>query len=143
MKTNCYGMDVLLLLCLISYIAYAERGLVFDLSMNKQVYEPTQIVMPRLPLYYGRILYEDGSVPETDARFGVYVGGPFSRPDQAGYFMLFIPPSAMEFMKSRNQDYPIFDGFRPLEPIGQFPLNLLSQEKVHAGTVKIPRPEVQ
>ncbi len=37
-------MKPVLLLCLTSCIAYAEQGMVLDLSMDKQVYEPNEAI---------------------------------------------------------------------------------------------------
>ena len=121
-------------------------------KLGKSISTPGTFKMARPPIYYGRILYEDETVPRNDAkdlmRFGVSIRNQSRSPgnsglDKDGYFSLFINDSTMEKWKARKTLFPIYNGppdpkTRRRIPVGQFPLDFLSRDKAKAGTVKIP-----
>jgi hypothetical protein len=138
-------------------LPYKEGSPIAVGSLGKQMSEPGKVKVARPPVYYGRILYEDGTVPSPSTgrnwMFGVSVGVPMSMPgpgksglDEEGYFSMFVSEREMERLKSRNRGYPIFNGPPTLQanggrtraPMAEFPLELLSLDKAEAGVVKIP-----
>lgn len=128
-------------------------------SLGKLISEPGEVRVARPPVYYGRILYEDGTVPTPPAGpnwiFGCSVGAPMSsvpgKPglDEAGYFAMFVSAEQRARLTSRNLGYPIYNGpptpdangSRTRVPVAEFPLELLSLDKAKAGVVKIPKLE--
>jgi hypothetical protein len=135
-----------------------ESSLIALGSLGQSYSEPGVVKVARPPVYYGRILYEDGTVPATptgrSAMFGVSVGAPMVMRargsmglDEAGYFAMCITTEDMERMTSQDRPYPIFNGpptpdskgRRIRKPVGKFPLALLSLDKAKAGVVKIPK----
>lgn len=135
-----------------------ESSLIALGSLGQSLSKPGVVKVARPPVYYGRILYEDGTVPASPTgrnwMFGVSVGAPMSLRmpgngglDEEGYFAMFVSADQMERMKVRDGTYPIFNGpprpddsgRRTRKPVSKFPLELLSLNKAKAGVVKIPK----
>jgi hypothetical protein len=139
----------------------SEESSPIDLaSLGKLISEPGVVTVARPPVYYGRILCEDGTVPGLNAgrnsRHGVTVGTSRamrvpgkSGLDETGLFAMFVSAEQMERQKSGNVGYAIYNGPPTLQangrmtrvPVAEFPMELLSLDKVQAGVMKIPKLE--
>jgi hypothetical protein len=114
--------------------------------------EQTKAFSVPLPaLYYGRILFEDGTPPVLNpepwpgAQIRLvfpYAGMAF--PDAQGYFSTYFSPEQYEKAKSDKEGASILIPECGLTERSTarfiFPVGLLSQEKATAGVVRIPRP---
>ena len=118
------------------------------LAPEKEKAKPLKISRPEY--YYGRVLFEDGSLavlkPAPWPGAAISVDIPYSGAaslDAEGYFQVFLEPEQFEKLKSRKPSKNIYC---PTEQQGQsrameiFPAELLAQDKSKAGIVKIPKP---
>jgi len=119
------------------------------LSLEKGKAIPKKISWPKF--YYGRILFEDGSIPVLDpepwpgAEISVsfpYAGSP--RIDSQGYFRVYFSEEQIEKLKTDKQRsniyVPSYVERGSARAVAVFPADLLSQDKSKAGVVKIPKP---
>jgi hypothetical protein len=137
-----------------------ERSPIALASLGKLIAEPGEVKVARPPVYYGRILYEDGTAPVSSTgrnwMSGVSVASPGNigvpgspRLDEEGYFAILVSSEQRARLTSRNLGYPIYNGpptpdangRRTRVPVAEFPLELLSLDKAKAGVVKIPKLE--
>ncbi len=118
-----------------------------SLSREKEKAKPLTVARPRL--YYGRILFEDGSPAASSAWPGreFFLNFPYAgsaRPDSDGYFQVCFTGDQYEKAKAgkerRNIYIPDEDDRNKGTALFVFPVSRLSQDKAKAGVVRIPRP---
>jgi hypothetical protein len=109
------------------------------------------VITINLPLYYGRVLYEDGtpavldSIPWPGARIRVDLKGE-SEIDSEGYFQVYLTEKQRKGLEAGNLDdrgyvyFPYFEKRNSSRSVARFPANLLSPDKSKAGVVKIAKP---
>ncbi|MBN2180813.1 MAG: redoxin domain-containing protein [Sedimentisphaerales bacterium] len=105
-------------------------------------------------VYYGRILFEDGSAvfvdspPWQGAKSHVSVPSEYGSSsvsiDKDGYFEVFFTNEELEKARDGESEmriyYPSFTEELVSYTLGTFPLELLSKDKKEAGVVKLPKP---
>lgn len=118
-----------------------------SLSREKEKAKPLTVARPRL--YYGRILFEDGSPVTPGPWLGreVHLDFPYAgsaRPDSDGYFQVCFTGDQYEKAKAGKERRNIYipSDEKPNESSARFvfPVSKLSQDKEKAGVVRIPRP---
>lgn len=119
------------------------------LAPSKEQTKAFSIPLPTL--YYGRILFEDGTPPVMNPEplsgaeiWMIFPYGSTASPDSQGYFSVYFTAEQYEEAKSYKTEAKIL-----IPEYGQagqsrarftFPAALLSQDKATAGVVKVPRP---
>jgi hypothetical protein len=117
-------------------------------SLAKSLADAKPFTLPAPKLYYGRVLFEDGSpaIVAGGGPRGVFVNVPYAGLawlDDQGCFKVFLEPEQFEKLKTQNSPADIMVP----EPNGhnfaaraKFPAELLSLDRSNAGAVKIPKP---
>jgi hypothetical protein len=127
-----------------------EKGVTFPVAyLSKNMDEAKTLTIGRAEsIYYGRILFEDGSPALLDkAQWGnlrLRVGDLAAEIDEQGYFQIYLRDEEYQERKVGNERLLIYlpDPQRPGRSVGKplFPVGLLSRDKASAGTITIPRP---
>lgn len=102
------------------------------------------------PIYYGRILFDDGTAPVLDptpwpgAKVFVDLPDGDGEVDDQGYFTACLTDEELQRWKDKKEKpgiyCPIYDEKDTSVQVARFPVELLSQNKSEAGVVKIRKP---
>lgn len=116
-----------------------------SLSRDQEKAEAVTVAKPRL--YYGRILFEDGSPVTSGSSLGREITVSFSyagiaRVDANGYIQVCFTGDQYETAKAKREGKNIYIPTAPNQgtALYVFPVSKLSQDKEKAGVVRIPRP---
>jgi hypothetical protein len=108
------------------------------------------VTIARPPIYYGRILFDDGTPPVLDPEpwpgANIHMDIPFESTDvdDEGYFCVYFSDKQLEKLKARGAKFgiycPKYEERHVSGQVAKFPVELMSTDKSKAGIVEIHKP---
>jgi hypothetical protein len=108
------------------------------------------VTIAKPPIYYGRILFDDGTCPVLDpepwpgARIHIDIPFESTDVDEEGYFCAYFSDRQFQELKDRSATFgiycPSYEERQVSGQVAKFPAGLMSTDKSKAGVVKIHKP---
>lgn len=108
------------------------------------------VTIRRPGIYYGRVLFDDGTPPVLDPEpwpgAKIHIDIPFDSTDvdEQGYFCAYFSDKQFEQLKAKGAKFgiycPRYEERQVSSEVAKFPVELMSTDKTKAGAIKIQKP---